>query len=153
MENGWFEEQHLTVLFQHVGFMLGTIHGGVISPETNTVLPEVTTLVTLHNTDFQGYDAGREYYFLDADPDEWRRTDRSVIHYFQDTLRDLSKNHKPEKVWDYCTGCLIGELSGQVFRCTQEEIHRWEQEHLELLGYPQHIVIVDRPFLHQTQTV
>ncbi len=152
VENGWFDEQHQTMLFQHIGFMLGMVHGGVVSPETNTVLPDATTLVRLHNTQFQrGYHAGREYYFLDADPDEWRRTDRSAIHYLQDTLMDLQQSSDPEEVWHYCMGCLIGELSGQLFPCTQEEIRGWEQQHLELLGYEQHIVIVDRPFLHQTR--
>ncbi|MHB8597335.1 MAG: hypothetical protein ACYDER_11055 [Ktedonobacteraceae bacterium] len=152
VENGWFEEQYLAVLFKHIGFMLGMIHGGVISLETNTLLPDATTLVELHNTNFQrGYCAGREYYFLDADPDEWRRTDRSIIHYFQDTVMDLSQSSDLEEVWHYCIGCLIGELSGQVFPCTPEEIHGWEQEHLELLGYEQHIIIVDRPFLHQVK--
>lgn len=57
----------------------------------------------------------------------------------------------PEEVWHYCIGCLIGELSEQIFPYTPEEIRGWEQEHLELVGYEQHIVIVDRPFLHQAQ--
>jgi len=154
VNNGWFDEQQRTVLFKHIGFTLGMIHGAVISPETNTLLPEATTLVTLHNIDFKrGYHAGREYYFLDAYPDEWRRTDRSVIHYLQDTLMELLQSRDPEEVWHYCLGCLIGKLSGQLFPCIPEEIHGWEQEHLALLGYEQHIVIVDRPFLHLAQEI
>lgn len=153
-EHGWFDEQQRPVLVQHIGFLLGMIHGGVISPETNTILSNATTLVMLHNTQFQrGYQAGREYYFLDANPDEWRRTDSSVISYLQDTLMDWSKNRDPEAVWHFCLGCLIGELSGQIFPCTQQEIHSWEQEHLDLFGYEQHIIIVDRPFLYQAQRV
>lgn len=154
VRNGWFDGQHEIALYQHVGFTLGIVQGGVLSPQTGKLRPDATTLLKLHNTEFtRGYRAGREWYFLDASPDERRRTDSDIMHYLRDTIADLLHTSNGEVAWNYSVGCLIGELSGQLFPCTQQEIQEWEEAHRNLLEYEQHIVIVEHQFLHQSQQV
>ena len=46
-EKGCFDGQPDQTLFTSVGFSIGMIHGGVLSPQAGTLLPDVTTLVTI----------------------------------------------------------------------------------------------------------
>lgn len=150
VKNGWFDGQHEAILYQHIGFALGMVHGGIVSPQTGKLLLDTTTLVKLHNTQFlRGYRAGREWYFLDASPDERRRTDSDIVRYLQDVVTDLLHSRHNEASWNYSVGCLIGELSGQFFPCTQEEIHAWEVAHRELLTQEQQVVVSGCPSFQQ----
>lgn len=150
VKNGWFDGQHQTTLYQHVGFTLGMVHGSIVSPHTGKLFPDATTLVKLHNTEFlRGYQAGREWYFLDTPPDERRRADTDIIRYLQEVAADLLHSKNGEVIWNFGIGCLIGELSGQLFPCTQEEIHAWEAEYIELPTEGQRGV-VEHQFLQQS---
>src|ERR1700736_2179035 len=54
-----------------IGFYVGKLHGAILSPKTGKLQPNVTTLVRLQNEQAaRGYNVGREWYFLEAQPDE-----------------------------------------------------------------------------------
>jgi len=65
---GYFDGQHDHWL-PHIGFFLGMYHGGVLSPETGQLRPDVTTLAILTNQHASdGYSTGREDFFTGLDP-------------------------------------------------------------------------------------
>ena len=117
---------------QAVCFFLGMLHGGVLSPTTEQLRPQVTTLVVLTNADCaRGYDVGRRWYFVDAMPDENRvYTDEQVM----ETLRQLVQEErasfveKDDRLVQYTVGTLLGAISARLFPVAVEEERRWEAE-------------------------
>src|SRR5712691_269889 len=79
IERNWFDQRHETQLRQSVGFILGEIHGKVLTPN-GTRRSDTTTLVTLTSRDDQrGYRAGRLWFFYEATPDERTLTDNELL--------------------------------------------------------------------------
>ena len=120
-------------------FWLGMIHGGVLSPDTGLLRPDVTTLVVITHPEFgRGYNVGRRWYFFDAMPDEDRRyTDERVVQEIRELVTEI-----PEEFAEgadglcvqYCVGTLLGALSAQLFPMTEEEHQQWEAEYHYLLA-------------------
>jgi hypothetical protein len=58
-----FDGRHDESLRADMGFFLGMLHGGVLTP-TGTLRPDASTLVIIHTSDFHdGYERGRQDYF------------------------------------------------------------------------------------------
>jgi hypothetical protein len=105
-------------------FSLGLLHGGVLSPETGLLRPQVSTLAVLTKDELaRGYEVGRRWYFVDAMPDENRvYTDEQVM----ETLRLLVQEERAAFVEKDDT--LLGAISARLFPATVEEQQRWEAE-------------------------
>ncbi len=129
IEHGYFDGQHDDCL-PHLGFYLGMYHGGILSPSTEEQRPDITTLVALHNQDAaSGYYVGREWYFTEAQPHERRYTEHLYIEQLQHLALE-SPNWKavpPEKVWYHAIGCLLGEISGELFPMTEHDRSMWAE--------------------------
>ena len=113
-------------------FSLGLLHGGVLSPETGLLRPQVTTLVVLTNVECaRGYNVGRRWYFVDAMPDENRvYTDEQVMEGLRLLVQEerAAFVEKDDTLVQYTVGTLLGAISAQLFPATVEEQQRWEAE-------------------------
>lgn len=110
-----------------IGFHFGRLHGAILSPKTGELRPNVTVLA--HFQDKQaarGYNVGREWYFIDAQPDERTYTDSSLLERLQNLMRDSIAFHDEDDTWCYSLGCILGELSGQIIPATSQEYVQWE---------------------------
>jgi hypothetical protein len=86
-----------------------------------------------HDHARRGYDVGRQWYFIESlleQPDDRTYTDVSLIERLQELERESLYFHEEESTWYYALGCILGELSGQLFPTTTEESARWEAERL-----------------------
>lgn len=112
-----------------IGFHFGRLHGAILSPKTGTLRPGVTALVRFQNQNAaRGYQVGREYYFIDALPNERTFTDAGLLERLQELQRDSAAFHDGEDTWYYAIGCILGELSGQLFPATSQEYGQWEAD-------------------------
>jgi hypothetical protein len=119
---GLFHRQQEPSLRQAVGSYLGTIHAGVLSPLTGQLRPGVTTLVAIRNQNaVRGYRAGREWFFVDADPWERRFTESRWMEHLRGSVTEMVHWKDGEPTWFFAIGCLLGEFSGQLFPMTQAE--------------------------------
>ncbi len=106
----------------HLGFFLGMYHGGILLPQTGQLRPGVTALAHLDHRDAKrGYRAGREFYFVDAEPHERRYTEHSLIERLRESVTEMASWHNGESTWFCAVGCFLGELSGQLFPMTPAE--------------------------------
>lgn len=106
----------------YLGFVLGRYHGGILSPHTSQRRPDVTTLSHLDHPDAQhGYHAGREFYFVDALPHEQRMSEQFLLERLRESVNEMFTYHDEENTWFFFVGCLLGELSGQLFPMTPTE--------------------------------
>jgi hypothetical protein len=116
-----------------IGFHFGRLHGAILSAQTGNPRPDVTALAHFHNdTAVRGYDVGRDWYFVEAlievQPDERIYTDSSLLERLQELERNSIEFHEEEDTWYYSLGCILGELSGQLFPATSVESARWETD-------------------------
>jgi len=116
-----------------IGFHFGRLHGAILSSQTVNPRPDVTALVCFDNDHARrGYDVGREWYFVESlievQPDERTYTDSSMLERLQEIERESVYFHDKEDTWYYALGCILGELSGQLFPATSEESARWQTE-------------------------
>ncbi len=131
---------------QTLCFLLGMLHGGVLSPDTGLLRPDVTTLVVMtHHECARGYNVGRRWYFFDAMPDEDRHY--TEVRVMQE-LRDLIAENREEfaegaddKCIQYCVGTLLGALSARLFPATTEEYSQWEadRQYWLTLSHPERV--------------
>ena len=116
----------------YIGFHFGRLHGAILSPQTGHIRHNVIALASFVNANARrGYDVGRHWYFIDAlveQPDNRRYTDACLIERLQELERESLGFHEEESTWYYAYGCILGELSGQLFPATREEYTRWEAE-------------------------
>ena len=121
--------------FPHLGFYLGMVHGGVVSPQTSELWLHVTTLVTLSDPCFlHGYRAGRVWFFYEADADERRLSDTHVMQRLHELARERHAYKDEEGTINFALGCIVGELSGQLFPLTLEEQERIQEEDRRFLA-------------------
>lgn len=126
IERGYFDGQHAH-WFPSLGFYLGMYHGGVLSPTTGKQRPDVTTLATLSNQNAtEGYYIGREWYFTEAQPHERRYTESKFIERLQDLVLESPHQKETEEVWYYTIGCMLGEISGELFPLTMQDRSMWD---------------------------
>ncbi len=124
---GYFDGQHDSWL-PHLGFFLGMYHGGVLSPETGQLRPDVTTLAVLTNAHARdGYSAGREGFFTEMDPHERRYSETTLLQQFSEVALEVPFWKEAQRVWFFYVGCLLGELSGHLFPMTEDEHLHWTQ--------------------------
>ncbi len=127
---GLFDGQQERFLRQAVGSYLGTIHAGVLSPATGQLRPDVTTLVVIRNHDAAcGYRAGREWFFVDADPEERRYTESRLLERLRESVTEMVHWQDGESIWFFALGCLLSELSGQLFPMNEQERKVWGPQH------------------------
>ena len=114
-----FDGHHEEALRADVGFFLGMLHGGVLTP-TGTLRQDTRTLVFIHTSDFrEGYVRGRRNYFTRYE---------EIIHT-EDELLDLLKGRAQDNLYlgreqdtlRWAIGCSVGELSGRLFPLNQSE--------------------------------
>jgi len=130
---GYFDGEHESSLLPSIGFYIGMIHGGILSPETGELLQGSTTLVTFTNKwTRKGYRAGREWFFNEVEPEKRRFTDTSFIKRLRESINDMLSFRHRASTWSYSIGCVLGELSGQLFPQTAQEYHHWEKVRLRL---------------------
>ncbi len=114
----------------HLGFFLGMYHGGILSPHTGQLRPDVTTLARLDHPDARrGYRAGREFYFVDAEPHERRTTEHSLIERLRESVGEMASWCDGDGTWFFTVGCLLGELSGLLFPMTPAEQRVYLPQH------------------------
>ncbi len=112
-----------------IGFHFGRLHGTILSPQTGNLRPDVTALASFQNKEAaRGYNVGREYYFIDAQLEERICTDALLLERLQEFDYASVKFQEEEDTWYYTVGCILGELSGQLFPATSEEYARWETD-------------------------
>jgi hypothetical protein len=112
-----------------IGFHFGRLHGAILSPQTGQLRPDMTTLACFVNKDAaHGYAVGRRWYFVDAMPDDVRiYTDTLLLERLQELEHNAVEFHDEESTWYYALGCILGELSGQIFPVTSQDSMLWEE--------------------------
>ena len=114
-----------------IGFFLGMLHVGVLTPG-GTLRPDANTLVIIHTREFrEGYGRGRHDYFTQ---------DEGIVHT-EDDLLDLLKAHAKDNLYlgreqdtrRWTIGCTVGELSGRLFPLTQHEHHASQVKRMTIL--------------------
>ena len=82
----------------------------------------MTTLAHLDHRDAKrGYRAGRAFYFVDAEPHERRMTESYLIERLHESVSEMASWRNGDGTWFFFVGCLLGELSGQLFPMTSAE--------------------------------
>lgn len=107
MENGHVDNSQ-NAWFPKLGLFLGMVRGG------------------LHVT--RGYRAGRAWFFYESDPNERRSTDASLMRRLRGLATERREYRDAESTLDFTPGCILGELSGQLFPLTQAERERIQEE-------------------------
>jgi hypothetical protein len=51
-----------------------------------------------------------------------------LLERLQELQRDSTAFHDEEATWYYSIGCILGELSGQLFPATSQEYAQWETD-------------------------
>lgn len=128
IEHGYFDGQHDRCL-PYIGFYLGMYHGGILSPCTGQLRPDVTTLAAITNREFaRGYHAGRRAYFTELDPHERLYTETQFLQRLaQHVHEDRDSSNSPDTALTYWVlGDLFGLLSGRVLPQTEKERDKWE---------------------------
>jgi hypothetical protein len=126
---GYFDGQHEDSLL-YVGFYFGALHGCLLSPQTGQLRPDVTALFTCSHPDAaKGYYVGRRDCFMGTPPNERIYTDSELLEELCQIAQDLMGYPDEENSWYYSIGCVLGNLSVQVFPATSEEYQQWEAEY------------------------
>src|SRR5712691_9687982 len=134
IESGHLDDLQ-SIWFPNLGFFLGMLHGSVLNPRTSELWPHVTTLVTLsYPYVTRGYRAGRVWFFYEADPDECRLTDTSLMQRLHELATERHEYRDEESTINFALGCMLGELSGQLFPLTQDEHERIQEEDRQFLA-------------------
>ncbi|SRR6266567_1722976 len=127
---GLFDGQQEQSLRQAVGTYLGTIHAGVLSVLTGQLRSDVATLVAICNQDAaRGYRAGREWFFVDAEPHERTYTESRLIERLRESVLEMVQWQDSDPTWFFSIGCLLGELSGQLFPMNDQEQKEYIQQY------------------------
>lgn len=133
---GVFDGQHEADARDFVGFHLGRIHGAILTAH-GAHRPNVYTLATLDSKDARrGYEVGREWFFLESEPDERLFPDVALVRRFTELVQDEAEfpGSSSDEVWLYTLACIIGELSGHDFPVSQQERARWERQNALILA-------------------
>jgi hypothetical protein len=114
-----FDGRHDESLRADIGFFLGMLHGGVLTP-AGTLRPDATTLVIIHTSDFgEGYERGRRDYFTRYE--DLVHTEDELVDLFKARAQDNLYLGREQDTLRWAIGCTVGELSGRLFPLTQQE--------------------------------
>jgi hypothetical protein len=87
----------------------------------------VSALIVFDSPDAtRGYRVGREAFFHEVEP-RYRYSEHTLIEHLHELVMDAPCWKEPEGIWNYTSGCLLGELSGFLFPETQEEEQAWQE--------------------------
>ena len=126
---GYFDGQHEDRLL-HVGFYLGALHGCLLSPESGAIRSDVRALATFTPPDAaKGYYVGRRDCSMGRPPNERIYRDSELLEELCQIAQDVMGYPDEENSWYYSIGCVLGNLSEQVFPATPEEYQQWEAEY------------------------
>lgn len=121
--------------FPLLGFFLGMVHGGLVSPQTGLLRPNLTTLVKLSDHDvMRGYRAGRVWFFYEVNEDERRLTDTFLMQRLHELATESHTFMDVQGTINFALGCILGELSGQVLPMAQEEHEHIQEEDRQFLA-------------------
>lgn len=123
-------------LLPSLGFILGMVHDGILDPQTDTLRPNLTSLVILSNPDvIHGYYAGRRWFFVDSGSDEERHlTDTMVMQRLAELANPKYPHDDKQACINFSIGNILGELSGHFFPWTVQEQEQLDQDSLQFLG-------------------
>lgn len=128
-QRGDFATNDLSSL-HHLGFLFGVYHGSVLSPHTGQLRQGVSTLAFLdHPQAKRGYHAGREYVFVDAAPHECRLSEQRIFARLCESVTEMLDWKDVDATWFFSIGCVLGQLSGQLFPMSQEEHAQYLSPH------------------------
>jgi hypothetical protein len=114
-----FDGCHDEALRADLGFFLGMLHGGVLTP-AGTLRLDARTLVIIHTSDFRdGYKRGRLDYFTRFE--EIIHTEDELLDLLTGRAQDNLYLGREQDTLRWAIGCTVGELSGRVFPLTQSE--------------------------------
>ena len=129
MLHGAFDGQHEDRLL-YVGFYFGALHGCLLSPETGAIRSDVNALATFTHPDAaKGYYVGRRDCSMGTPPNEPIYKDSELLEELCQIAQDVMGYPDEENSWYYSIGCVLGNLSVQVFPATSEEYQQWEAEY------------------------
>lgn len=127
--HGYFDDQREDRVL-YVGFYLGALHGCLLLPRTGQLRPDATALIAFSHPDTtRGYRVGRRDCYMDPTPESRVYTDTTLIEEICQIALDLAGYPHEEDSWYYSIGCVLGNLSVQVFPATPEEHQQWEAEY------------------------
>ena len=130
---------HCIMAFQlhPVVYHLGAVHGSILDPRTCEPRSQVSTLVTLTDSEVsRGYYAGRVWFFVSTETDQERRlSDMLVMQRVHELATEEYRHADKQECINFGLGCLLGELSGYLFPWTVREQECLDQESLQILGY------------------
>ena len=127
--HSYFDGQHEDRLL-YVGFYFGALHGCVLSPETGAIRSDVNALATFTHPDAaKGYYVGRRDCSMGTPPNERIYTESELLEELRQIALDVMDYPDEENSWYYSIGCVLGNLSVQVFPPTLEECQQWEAEY------------------------
>ncbi len=114
-----FDGRHDESLRADIGFFLGMLHGGVLTP-AGTLRPDATTLVIIHTSDFrEGYERGRRDYFTRYE--DLVHTEDELLDLFKARAQDNLYLGREQDTLRWAIGCTVGELSGRLFPLIQQQ--------------------------------
>ncbi len=114
-----FDGRHEELLRKDIGFFLGMLHGGVLTPD-GALRPDAKTLVIVHTQDFrEGYERGRRDYFTQYE--EIAHTEGDLLDLFKARTQDNLYLSGEQSTLRWAIGCTVGELSGRLFPMTEQE--------------------------------
>jgi hypothetical protein len=99
-------------------------------PETGYLRPDVTALVAFSHPDaVHGYYVGRRDCYMGTPVNERIYTDTELLEELRQIALDVTGYPDEQNSWYYSIGCVLGNLSVQVFPATSEEYQQWEDEY------------------------
>ncbi len=126
---GYFDGQHEDRLL-YVGFYFGALHGCLLSPETGVIRSDISALATFAHPDAaKGYYVRRRDCSMGTPPNERIYTESELLEELCQIAQDVMGYPDEENSWYYSIGCVLGNLSVQVFPATPEECQQWEAEY------------------------
>jgi hypothetical protein len=130
---GLFNRQQERSVRRAVGTYLGTIHAVILSLLTGQLRPDMTTLVAICNQNAaRDYRAEREWFFVEAEPYKCRYTESRLIERLRESVLEMVHCLASEPTWFFAIGCLLGELSGQLFPMNEQEQKQYIPQHQRL---------------------
>lgn len=136
IEKHAYPAENNTNLIRDVAFCLGKMHGGVVLVD-GVLCEDVVTLVQLQESDIiRGYNAGRNFFFLDAtSEEEWTMTEDYLLTWLRELIEEYEDYENGPSLIRFHLGSILGQLSGLLFPWTSQEQQAFETESLDLLGF------------------
>jgi hypothetical protein len=126
---GFFDRQNDERL-PWIGFYFGMMHGGILSPDTGALRADVCTLASLtHRDSKRGYEIGRRDCSMNYASDQRIYTEGELLEEVRQIALDVMGSPDEPDSWYYSIGCMLGNMSLQVFTATAHEYAQWEAQY------------------------